>query len=247
MTVRLGFAVAAFLEPEILVVDEVLAVGDAEFQKKALGKMQDVSRNEGRTVLFVSHNMLAVKSLCKNGMLLKNGVISKTGGIESVIDSYLEHNNGTITSSVIVKKEADGFLIDNINISTSGVDGNFNIEEDLVLNIKVSCRRDFELINVNIFFNTIEGSTIFATCSKQEKCLTGNYLYTCVIPANTLNDLVYSIDLMVVENGEKHLLYLKQIISVEGIEDKRNGSWLGKFPGLLRPKNFNWVKTNLNE
>ena len=74
MMVRLGFAVAAHLEPEILVVDEVLAVGDAEFQKKAIGKMQDVSRNEGRTVLFVSHNMTAVKNLCKNGIMLQNGI-----------------------------------------------------------------------------------------------------------------------------------------------------------------------------
>ena len=73
MTVRLGFAIAAHLEPEILVVDEVLAVGDAEFQKKAIGKMQDVSKSHGRTVLFVSHNMAAVKSLCKNGMVLING------------------------------------------------------------------------------------------------------------------------------------------------------------------------------
>ncbi|HMQ45495.1 MAG TPA: ABC transporter ATP-binding protein, partial [Mariniflexile sp.] len=73
MTVRLAFAVAAFLEPEILIIDEVLAVGDAEFQKKAIGKMQDISRGEGRTVLFVSHNMAAVKSLCTRAILLENG------------------------------------------------------------------------------------------------------------------------------------------------------------------------------
>jgi len=90
MTVRLGFAVAAFLEPEILVVDEVLAVGDAEFQKKAIGKMQDVSRNDGRTVLFVSHNMGAVARLCKTGLLLKNGLIRKTGKMNEVIESYLK-------------------------------------------------------------------------------------------------------------------------------------------------------------
>ena len=79
MTVRLGFAIAAHLEPEILVVDEVLAVGDAEFQKKAIGKMKDVSQGGGRTVLFVSHNMAAVKSLCKNGILLENGMVKETG------------------------------------------------------------------------------------------------------------------------------------------------------------------------
>ncbi|MEE0860867.1 MAG: ABC transporter ATP-binding protein, partial [Paludibacteraceae bacterium] len=89
MMVRLGFAVAAHLDPEILVVDEVLAVGDAEFQKKAIGKMQDVSRGEGRTVLFVSHNMASVKALCKSGVLLENGMVKHVGDISSTIEQYL--------------------------------------------------------------------------------------------------------------------------------------------------------------
>lgn len=89
MTVRLGFAVAAHLEPEILVVDEVLAVGDAEFQKKAIGKMQNLSRGEGRTVLFVSHNMVSVKNLCTRGILLSNGEKVFEGAIENVVDQYL--------------------------------------------------------------------------------------------------------------------------------------------------------------
>ena len=92
MMVRLGFAVAAHLDPEILVVDEVLAVGDAEFQKKAIGKMQDVSRGEGRTVLFVSHNMASVKSLCKNGVVLQNGSIIKMGTINDCVNCYLSNN-----------------------------------------------------------------------------------------------------------------------------------------------------------
>ena len=88
MTVRLAFAVAAFLEPEILVVDEVLAVGDAEFQKKVIGKMQDISREGGRTVLFVSHNMAAVKSLCKRGIVLQHGKIAFQGDIEQSLEFY---------------------------------------------------------------------------------------------------------------------------------------------------------------
>ncbi len=92
MMVRLGFAVAAHLDPEILVVDEVLAVGDAEFQKKAIGKMQDVSKGEGRTVLFVSHNMASVKSLCKSGIVLQNGFIQKLGTAEECVDFYLSNN-----------------------------------------------------------------------------------------------------------------------------------------------------------
>ncbi len=90
MTVRLGFAIAAHLEPEILVVDEVLAVGDAEFQKKAIGKMQDVSRGQGRTVLFVSHNMASMKMLCNKGILLENGFVAKSGNINEVISNYTE-------------------------------------------------------------------------------------------------------------------------------------------------------------
>lgn len=90
MRVRLAFAVAAFLEPDILVIDEVLAVGDAEFQKKAIGKMQDISRGDGRTVLFVSHNMASVKSLCTKGLLLTNGQISCQGEIDYVIKKYEE-------------------------------------------------------------------------------------------------------------------------------------------------------------
>ena len=100
MTVRLAFAVAAFLEPEILVIDEVLAVGDAEFQKKAIGKMQDISRGEGRTVLFVSHNMAAVKSLCTRGILLENGNVKLIGSIDEVMNQYSA--NEDIYSKVLV-------------------------------------------------------------------------------------------------------------------------------------------------
>jgi lipopolysaccharide transport system ATP-binding protein len=85
----LAFAVAAHLEPEILVVDEVLAVGDAEFQKKAIGKMEDVSKGEGRTILFVSHNMAAVRQLCSSALLLDSGNICIQSGVEDVVNCYL--------------------------------------------------------------------------------------------------------------------------------------------------------------
>ena len=112
MIVRLGFAVAAFLEPEILVVDEVLAVGDAEFQKKAIGKMQDVSRGEGRTVLFVSHNMAAVRSLCSRGIVLDNGEMVFYGGVNDAVDHYIK-------DSAIVK---DGRIMDMVKIRKSYID-----------------------------------------------------------------------------------------------------------------------------
>ena len=108
MTVRLGFAVAAHLEPEILVVDEVLAVGDAEFQKKAIGKMQDVSRGGERTVLFVSHNMASVRALCNNGILLENGMIKYTGAIDDVIQQYQRTNKVATTGTILERSDRQG-------------------------------------------------------------------------------------------------------------------------------------------
>ena len=112
MMVRLGFAIAAHLEPEILVVDEVLAVGDAEFQKKAIGKMQDVSKGEGRTVLFVSHNMASIRKLCTKGVLLNNGMVSYQGDIALTIERYLKNNDSS---------ENHKRIIDNIQYIKNGI------------------------------------------------------------------------------------------------------------------------------
>ena len=96
MYVRLAFAVAAHLESEILIVDEVLAVGDAEFQKKAIGKMQNIAHNTGRTVLFVSHNLAAVQQLCNLGLILKNGQVDMFGNVSLAIDRYVNSSNDLI-------------------------------------------------------------------------------------------------------------------------------------------------------
>ncbi|MBQ9232307.1 MAG: ABC transporter ATP-binding protein [Prevotella sp.] len=119
MMVRLGFAIAAHLEPEILVVDEVLAVGDAEFQKKAIGKMQDVSKGEGRTVLFVSHNMAAVRSLCTRGIMLKNGMVDFIGDIPDTLDHYLKNSDMKQESRIVdnIKWIKDTLKIDSIKIN----------------------------------------------------------------------------------------------------------------------------------
>lgn len=119
MTVRLGFAIAAHLEPEILVVDEVLAVGDAEFQRKAVGKMQDVAKGEGRTVLFVSHNMAAVRNLCTRGILLDNGTVTYQGSIASVIDFYLQDKETVGAAKIVdnIRWKKDTLHIDRIEIN----------------------------------------------------------------------------------------------------------------------------------
>jgi lipopolysaccharide transport system ATP-binding protein len=107
MQLRLAFAVAAHLEPEILIIDEVLAVGDAEFQKKCLGKMEDVTRS-GKTILFVSHNMTAVSGLCKKGLLLVNGSVSYAGQIDQVLSRYLSVVDQLASSSLLSRKDRDG-------------------------------------------------------------------------------------------------------------------------------------------
>lgn len=108
MTVRLGFAIAAHLEPEILVVDEVLAVGDAEFQKKAIGKMKEVSSSDGRTVLFVSHNMTSVRNLCKSGIVLENGSVSFRGTADEAVAKYLSINQMSTGVSIADRKDRFG-------------------------------------------------------------------------------------------------------------------------------------------
>lgn len=123
MTVRLGFAVSAFLEPEILVVDEVLAVGDAEFQKKAIGKMQDVSRGDGRTVLFVSHNLGAIKNLCERGVVLNNGELVFDGNVDEAVDFYLQDagngEEGRIVDAITYRKNYISIASIEINGSES--------------------------------------------------------------------------------------------------------------------------------
>ncbi|HEX2631146.1 MAG TPA: ABC transporter ATP-binding protein [Chitinophagaceae bacterium] len=108
MYIRLAFAVAAHLEPEILIIDEVLAVGDAEFQNKCLGKMKDVSTNEGRTVLLVSHNMASIKQLCNSGMILKNGSLQMCGAIDDVIARYLADFRTSANTAISERTDREG-------------------------------------------------------------------------------------------------------------------------------------------
>ncbi len=147
MTVRLGFAVAAFLEPEILVVDEVLAVGDAEFQKKAIGKMKDVSQGEGRTVLFVSHNMASIRQLCTSGVLLENGMVKfRSANINEVVDEYIKDNKFE-TGEII-----DGMRFSNrsLHINSILINGSsansLNLERGENLHITITGKADVDTI-----------------------------------------------------------------------------------------------------
>ena len=136
MMVRLGFAVAAHLDPEILVVDEVLAVGDAEFQKKAIGKMQDVSQGEGRTVLFVSHNMASVKQLCHRGILLENGMVKMDGSVDDVINGYLSNQ---LDISTIDRRGSGDVVFTKYSLKKN----NIILGEDIEINMMLKVRKEY--------------------------------------------------------------------------------------------------------
>jgi lipopolysaccharide transport system ATP-binding protein len=153
MTVRLAFAVAAFLEPEILVIDEVLAVGDAEFQKKAIGKMQDISRSGGRTVLFVSHNMAAVQNLCTRGILMENGLIKMVGDINDIISEYLSKSKSVNTRLLEAndRKGNQKLIFEEGNFSSQGgLEGFVESFKDLRINLKYKLLKDLQIKNYRI-------------------------------------------------------------------------------------------------
>ncbi|MEP3836608.1 MAG: polysaccharide ABC transporter ATP-binding protein [Algibacter sp.] len=137
MRVRLAFAVAAHLEPEILVIDEVLAVGDAEFQKKAIGKMQDIAKGDGRTVLFVSHNMAAVKSLCTRVMVLKNGRSVFEGSVDDGIENYLKEENSRSLTYENTTSSSNTSFIKSVKVLTSEKGGIHEYNKGLKVEIEL--------------------------------------------------------------------------------------------------------------
>ena len=162
MTVRLGFAVAAFLEPEILVVDEVLAVGDAEFQRKAIGKMQDVSKGEGRTVLFVSHNMASIQQLCHHGILLKNGMVEKTGNVREVVDYYL----GSMQTVNDFNREGNGAVrITDFRIQNSSI----SLGENLEIEVDIEAKQNVTTIDASFDIKDESGKQVAHVASNDDE------------------------------------------------------------------------------
>ena len=165
MTVRLGFAIAAHLEPEILVVDEVLAVGDAEFQKKAIGKMQEVAKGEGRTVLFVSHNMGAVRSLCTRGIVLDNGRLFYQGSVNEAVDVYTNQCCSIDTDTIVERINRKVDYIDVHKIAFNGTESSDSIvygnQETIELRIGGSTKTPVD-IAVKVIFKTLSGIPIMS-------------------------------------------------------------------------------------
>jgi len=183
MTVRLGFAVAAFLEPEILVVDEVLAVGDAEFQKKAIGKMQDVSRGDGRTVLFVSHNMGAIRNLCKSALVLKNGTINFAGEVNNAVDHYssLDKDNYSTFKLIDNSMRLKDLPLNVQFISVELLNGinKFASDQPIEFLFKIQANKDVESFRLNttiytmddISIGSVSGTTFFSIQVNEIQCI----------------------------------------------------------------------------
>ena len=240
MRVRLGFAVAAHLEPEILIIDEVLSVGDADFQKKCLGKMEDVSKN-GRTVLFVSHNMMALKSICKTGILLNHGKISHSGTSGDVVNHYLQSYAPQSQIEFSERDEtaqSEKIFLRGVSVTSKMNDGRIDITEPFSISLQLKNKSIAGKFNVNLFFNAPDGTSIFVAVSGVEQILPGYFNAECFVPAHILNDDFYNLDVMVVE-GAKPIFNMKSVITIQGIEPPRDHAWMGKFPGLIRP-NFQW-------
>ena len=252
MTVRLGFAVAAHLDPEILVVDEVLAVGDAEFQKKAIGKMQDVSKGEGRTVLFVSHNMTSIKALCKRGVILKNGMLVDDGPVDTVVTHYLrgdsKADNYKCWDNSEISKE--GFELLEIGVRRKGGDYNdvMRMDHELELIVRYRLSRPIDSFWITMHMKNEQGNKIFSF-SGVGRCYdkhhdSGEYLQKCTIPANFLNWGNYAIDFMAIKQENTIEFMAEEYDLVSFTLANRQvaiGGYMGKEPGDVTPK-FDFVE-----
>lgn len=245
MTVRLGFAVAAHLDPEILVVDEVLAVGDAEFQKKAIGKMQDVSKGEGRTVLFVSHNMASVKALCKSGVLLENGGLKFMGNIKDTIDLYIGEGGSSENQYFDDLSTAPGNDVIRIKsfeiLPLDGSSNQISIETGVLFRLKFMCYKENSMFDVNMKVSTLDDIAIFQVGQMlgkvgEKDSKVGIYNVEFKIDPYTINTGRYKAEIFFGEN-QRYVVFsgLEQSFEVENSVIGQ-GFNLGVMPGYLRPR-----------
>jgi ABC-type polysaccharide/polyol phosphate transport system, ATPase component len=210
MQLRLAFAVAAFLEPEILIIDEVLAVGDAEFQKKCLGKMDEVSKS-GRTVLFVSHNMGVIAELCKKGILLNYGKLLIQDNVNTVLDKYntlLSTSVASYQNNAAVNIEA--IHIDSVTLQSMSGNNIFSFDEEIVVEIKINIGEGFfEGINLGVALLDKWKRKIFTSHNKITN--PQKSIYNLVIPRSVFLTGGYSLDVSLFVPQGKVFQYLKDI------------------------------------
>ncbi|MFN5323904.1 MAG: ABC transporter ATP-binding protein [Bacteroidota bacterium] len=242
MYVRLAFAVAAHLESEILIVDEVLAVGDAEFQKKCLGRMKDVSTSEGRTVLFVSHNMSALQKICNKAVLISNGEIAKYGFIKDVVDAYASSEKQKTTyEGKQIGKINNGFVLKGLWIETNNGRDDIFISDSFKILISFSTLRKMELNLTFIVLGPNDEHVLSCPSlvedGSNQSLSTGEFLYVCNIPANFFNSGIYRFIFLAVEDYNTVLMEVNDALVVNFDEDLiGRGRYLGPWNGLTRPK-----------
>jgi lipopolysaccharide transport system ATP-binding protein len=242
MYVRLAFAVAAHLEPDILIVDEVLAVGDAEFQKKCLGKMHDVSEKMGRTILYVSHNMPSVVNLCHRAMLLQGGKVAEIGPAEKVVNNYLSSVQRSLKKQYWgTPEQAPGN--ESIRVKTIELVPGLDAPDDPI-DTRTHLTIWFQFwnliadtsISVGLQLFTQSGECIFSVNSQSAYYEEGLIEGQCDIPGNFLNDGSYYFSLSFFKDASVELFRLEECLSVE-IEDYRDDTnGYGKWLGYVRPK-----------
>jgi len=243
MYVRLAFAVAAHLEPEILVVDEVLAVGDAEFQKKCLGKMGEVGK-EGRTVLFVSHNMSAVRNLCQRAICLKSGTVEFDGEVEAVIEKYMGGDVGTSVDYEAAREPDHPYIRSAIIFQDSASDQDFRIDRPIRIVFDVNAKGSSGL-EVGLLIMNAHGVCVHHSTSAFGDVIEGKgeYKVECIIPPYALGSGKHSIDIILhkrnyqVFERQNHALNF-EIVFAGILSDKTTGPmWTGACgPGLLQWK-----------
>lgn len=254
MYVRLAFAVAAHLEPEILIVDEVLAVGDAQFQKKCLGKMEEVGQ-EGRTVLFVSHNMTAIESLCKSAIMLSNGSVACAGDVSTVIPEYLSLSDATeIGSREVSIEEAAfhdlpiAFKAVRVLDSTGRPRSDFINTESITVEMDVLLREYVPNLRIGFELKTYKNTILFRTFNNDIQEIMGDksnagltYCLRATIPAKLLNAGIYYINLCAGIHNEKWLVKDFPVLLINIAFEIPNSNYFGSSrPGDIAPI-LNWT------
>ncbi|HTA42773.1 MAG TPA: polysaccharide ABC transporter ATP-binding protein [Bryobacteraceae bacterium] len=239
MYMRLAFSVAAHLEPEVLFIDEVLAVGDVAFQKKCLGKMGDISR-QGRTVIFVSHNMTAVQSLCNRAVWLGGGKVVDIGETRAVVGHYLQtaarSASEQIWDSPAEAPGDDRVRLRRIAVTATGVDAGMPIEVSTPFQVEVEFRNYLHdaVLNVCIEVFNVEEVCIFASFSKPQPCAAGLVRSVCDVPGKLLNNSLYRVRVVIVRDASVHLLS-HESVSFEILDGGRDVGYYGKWVGAVRP------------
>ena len=246
MTVRLAFAVAAFLEPEILVIDEVLAVGDAEFQKKAIGKMQDISREGGRTVLFVSHNMAAVKSLCTRGIVMENGKVKLIDDIEKAVSYYLSGTYGDSLNNRKFGNDYDKEVFRLNEISLNCDNQNATLEEDKVIELLTLItfkNNDADRYHITYHLYNEMGEALFSFHHSHDDHMTlkkGENFISCKFPKHFFQSGNFYLTLFIVEDRRRSIFSERDIMSFTVVDGSRDlGVYMGREPGYIKPQ-FQW-------